>query len=102
MFNNYDLHEFKLVMLAYEELHGDAIDNLEEVIQLYENGDFQIYYDCYTMTDVAEQLVEELDIMKDVPEMLQNYIDFESLGNDMESEGYYYEVEYHTYVQLYL
>lgn len=41
----------------------------------------------YSMEDVAVYYVEETGQLGEVPSNLQNYIDYQSLGRDMELEG---------------
>ncbi len=39
------------------------------------------------LTDVAAYLIEETDTLGEVPTPLQNYIDYEAFGRDLEIEG---------------
>jgi hypothetical protein len=48
--------------------------------------DCMIYYDCHDMEDVAREYIEECGLLHDVPEMLQNYFDFEAYGRDIRLE----------------
>ena len=54
-----------------------ALDNRDEVI---------IYYDT-NLADVAEQLVDD-GIFGEIPESIQNYIDYEKIANDLLHDGY--------------
>ena len=59
--------------------------DLEEALE--KKDDCMIYHDCNDMTDVAREYIEETGLLHDVPEMLQNYFDFEAYGRDMSFEG---------------
>lgn len=55
-----------------------ALDHLDDAC---------IYYNCDSMTDVAEQYCEECGILDSIPENLRYYFDFETYGRDMSFEG---------------
>lgn len=58
--------------------------------ELLENADDIICYsDCDSMEDIARYYVEETGQLGEVPTNLQNYIDYQALGRDMEIEGNY-------------
>lgn len=79
------------------ELEGTAIyDELKEIKSMWFNSfdelidnkdDIISYSDCDSMEDVARFLIEESGQLSEVPANLQNYIDYQSLGRDMEIEG---------------
>ena len=52
-----------------------------------------IYYypDCETMTDVAYYYIDELQALGDIPPSLQNYIDYEAYGRDLDMGGCFIE-----------
>lgn len=53
--------------------------------ELYENKDNIIYYsECYSMEDVAYYLINELSVLGEIPVAIQNYIDYEAYGRDLE------------------
>ncbi|EOZ5987589.1 antirestriction protein ArdA [Enterococcus faecium] len=72
----------------YKDLHeiqGMWFSSLEELI---EHKDDIIYYsDCDSMEDVAAYYIEETGQLGEIPSNLQNYIDYQALGRDMEIEG---------------
>lgn len=51
--------------------------------------DIICYSDCDSMEDIARYYIEETGQLGEVPSNLQNYIDYQSLGRDMEIEGNY-------------
>lgn len=59
--------------------------SLEEVA---EHKDEVYYYpDCDDMTDVAYYYIDELQALGDIPPSLQNYIDYEAYGCDLDMGG---------------
>lgn len=61
------------------------VDSIEE---LHEKQDEIVHYsDCEDMSDVAHYLIEETGSLGEVPAHLQNYIDYEAYGRDLEIEG---------------
>ena len=62
---------------------GDHCGSLQEIINLTENLDcYEIYPDIEDYDDLGRYYIEELDVMQ-VPEHLQNYIDYEAYGRDV-------------------
>lgn len=82
-----------------EELEGTPIGEVASEIQhaffnsfeeMVDHVDDIIYYpECNDMSDVAYYLIEELGALGEVPSHLQNYIDYEAYGRDLELEGNY-------------
>ena len=65
---------------------GDHCGSLQEIINLTENLDcYEIYPDIHDYDDLGRYYIEELDVMQ-VPEHLQNYIDYEAYGRDVALE----------------
>ena len=65
---------------------GDYTSSLQEIINLTENLDcYEIYPDIHDYDDLGRYYIEELDVMQ-VPEHLQNYIDYEAYGRDVALE----------------
>ena len=62
---------------------GDHCGSLQEIINLTENLDcYEVYPDIHDYDDLGRYYIEELDAMQ-VPEHLQNYIDYEAYGRDV-------------------
>lgn len=62
---------------------GDHCGSLQEIINLTENLDcYEVYPDIHDYDDLGRYYIEELDVMQ-VPEHLQNYIDYEAYGRDI-------------------
>lgn len=72
----------------------------EEAISIINNGEYRVYHNCFDMSEVAEQVVEECGYLDKVPEYLRNYFDYEAFGRDLEIEGSYVYVGGGVYIQI--
>jgi len=82
-----DEHEQTAVKLLLENY---VVSDIEEAIENIDN----IHCTGETkMEDVAYNYIEETGALKDMPESLQFYFDYESLGKDMEINGSFYTDE---------
>lgn len=91
------IEEINRLCALVEEIEGTAIyyemkelinywfTNLEDLLE--NKDDIICYSDCDSMEDVARYYVEETGQLGEVPTNLQNYIDYQALGRDMEIEG---------------
>ena len=62
---------------------GDHCGSLQEIINLTENLDcYEIYPNIEDYDDLGRYYIEELEVMQ-IPEHLQNYIDYEAYGRDV-------------------
>ena len=62
---------------------GDHCGSLQEIINLTENLDcYEIYPDIEDYDDLGRYYIDELEVMQ-IPEHLQNYIDYEASGRDV-------------------
>ena len=62
---------------------GDHSGSLQEIINLTENLDcYEIYPNIEDYDDLGRYYIDELEVMQ-VPEHLQNYIDYEAYGRDV-------------------
>ena len=71
---------------AYVELYGDDIDCVMDAIEFARREDYNIFYDCYDMEDVAYHIINESGIY-DLPEIAKTYFDYESFGRDLAIES---------------
>ena len=62
--------------------HFSSIEELSE-----HQEDIIIHSDCDDMSDVARYYIEETGALGEVPASLQNYIDYESYGRDLDLSG---------------
>ena len=85
-----DEEESKVVKALMSELGYTLDDAIDKV----DSGDYRIYSDCNDMTDVSYEVVEECDYLRNVPETVARYFDYEAFGRDfrindlVESDGY--------------
>lgn len=96
--------------ISFEELNemAEEIDNLyeeeqeilsgllkecgfsyEDAITILSNEQYCVFYNCFDMSEVAEQVVEQCGYLETMPEHLRGYFDYEALGRDLEIEGHY-------------
>ena len=61
--------------------------SLEEVVA--HKDDIYYYPDCNDMTDVAYYYIDELQALGEISPHLQNYIDYEAYGRDLDICGYF-------------
>ena len=65
---------------------GDHCGSLQEIINLTENLDcYEVYPHIEDYDDLGRYYIEELEVMQ-IPEHLQNYIDYEAYGRDVAME----------------
>ena len=66
-------------------------DNLQEALNIIENGNYVVWDNCNDMSDVAYYYMKETGMLQNVPNSIANYFDYEALGRDMDIEGTYLE-----------
>ncbi len=81
--NDLDEEQEQVVKVLMSECGYD----LDGAIEKAESGDYRIYTDCNDMTDVAYAVVEECDYLRNVPETVARYFDYEAYGRDLGIEG---------------
>lgn len=81
--DNLDEEQEQVVKVLMSECGYDLNDAIEKA----ESGDYRIYTDCNDMTDVAYAVVEECDYLRNVPETVARYFDYEAFGRDLGIEG---------------
>ena len=82
-FDDLDEEQEQVVKVLMSECGYD----LDDAIEKAESGDYRIYTDCNDMTDVAYAVVEECDYLRNVPENVARYFDYEAFGRDLGIEG---------------
>ena len=73
---------------------------LDEAIDKVNSGDYRIYYDCDSMTDIAYQVVEECGYLNNVPDNVARYFDYESFGRDLGLEGTYIFIDDNEVIEV--
>jgi hypothetical protein len=81
------LSDYEIVAIKLM-LDAGIVTNTDEAI---EHIDYMISTGESKMEDVAYNYIEECGLLSNMPENLQGYFDYESLGRDMEINGSYYE-----------
>lgn len=81
------------VISAYTDLIDSDLENISSC-------DFYFYSDCYTMADVAYEIMDQTGELDEMPEHLRRYFDYESYGRDIEIEGYFYYAGGGLYVEI--
>lgn len=77
-----------------DEIASTIRDNyykLQEAIDVINNQNYMVYYDCKDMGDVAYQLLEETGGLSELPDWAQNYFDYDAYGRDLKLEGTFLE-----------
>jgi len=77
--------EGTLIGEAVSDIQHAFFNSFEEMVEHVD--DIICYPDCNDMSDVAYYLIEETGALGEVPTHLQNYIDYEAYGRDLELEG---------------
>ena len=70
---------------AVREIQHAFFSSFEEMVE--HKDDIIFYYNCDDMEEVARYFIEESGVLGEVPASLQNYIDYEAYGRDLELEG---------------
>ena len=89
------IDELNRIYEQLEELPDYLLDDLDSFISCYgsleelveHKDDIILYSGCETMTDVAYYLIDEVQALGEIPSSLQNYIDYEAYGRDLDIEG---------------
>jgi len=74
---------------AIMEAEDYSIEEIEEALDIVENGNFEFYPEIFSMADLARELVEEgcFGKPKAMGELL-DYVDYKKLGEDLRQDGY--------------
>ena len=92
---NISISELNRIYEQLEELPDYLLDDLDSFVSYYgsleelveHKDDIILYSGCETMTDLAYYLIDEEQILGEIPSSLQNYIDYEAYGRDLDIEG---------------
>lgn len=80
------------ILKELKQIQGMWLGSLEALLENVD--DIHCYSDCDFMEDIASHYIEEAGLLGEVPSNLQNHIDYEALGRDMEIEGNYLVTAY--------
>lgn len=92
---NISISELNRIYEQLEELPDYLLDDLDSFVSYYgsleelveHKDDIILYSGCETMTDLAYYLIDEEQVLGEIPSSLQNYIDYEAYGRDLDIEG---------------
>ena len=95
MFKAEDVAKLNRIYEQLEELPDYLLDDLDSFVSCYgsleelveHKDDIILYSGCETMTDLAYYLIDEEQVLGEIPSSLQNYIDYEAYGRDLDIEG---------------
>ena len=76
-------------------MENNFVKDIFEAIETYEDS-VRIYEDS-TMEDIAYNFIQECYSLDDIPSIISNNIDYESIARDMEIEGSYYKIDSDIY-----
>lgn len=79
----------------------DYAATLEEGFDILEDGEYRVYEDCKNMADVAWEIIEESGFLRDVPEDVARYFNYEAYGRDLETEGTFIYISGEIYLRIY-
>ena len=82
------IEELNRIYEQLEELPEYLLDDLDSFVSYYgsleelveHKDDIILYSGCETMTDLAYYLIDEEQVLGEIPSSLQNYIDYEAYG----------------------
>jgi len=84
-----------------ECLISEAGFSVDEAINTVSSGDYRIYENCYSMTDIAYEVVDECGYLHNVPDTVANYFDYEAFGRDLDLDGHFYYAGSGVYVETF-
>ena len=84
----------------YEAVSCHA-SNSSELISILESGDYRVYTECESMSDVAYEIMNETGELESIPEHLRYYFDYESYGRDLDIQGHFYYTGGGVYVEIF-
>ena len=85
--HDHELSKEDKVKKCLSLFYNEEPSNLVEAIEKVNSGDYRIYSDCDSMTDIAYQVVEECGYLNNVPDTVARYFDYEAFGRDSGIEG---------------
>ena len=84
--------------LIVKALSNYGWGDLSEILDIID--DCRIYYDCYTMADVAYEVINECGYLDQIPENLQSYFDYDAFGRDLAFESTFIYAGGGVYVEV--
>lgn len=75
-------------------------NDFDEALNTYMNQEYFVYNGCHNMTDVAHEVVESGMFVYEVPNNLLNYIDYEYIGDVLDMEASFIQINNNTIIQI--
>ncbi len=85
---------------AITSVMNDLGIDIDEAIDMLENGQIHFYYDCKDMEDVAWEVVESGGMLDSMPDNLRCYFDYERFGRDLNIEGTWIQLNNNVYIEV--
>lgn len=103
-----DLNEMAEEINCLDEEEQEVLSGLlkdggysyEDAISIINNQQYCVFYNCFDMSEVAEQVVEQCGYLDEMPEHLRSYFDYEAFGRDLEIEGDYVYCGKGVYIEI--
>ncbi len=76
-------------------MENNFVKDIFEAIESYE--DTVIVHEGCTMKDIAENYIDECYNLEDIPSIISNNINYDSIAFDMELEGNYHKIDSDIY-----
>ncbi|VPS89831.1 Antirestriction protein [Streptococcus pneumoniae] len=90
-YEEYAIHDYELPFTVDEYTSIGELNRLWEMVselpEELQQEDIIIHSDCDDMYDVARYYIEETGALGEVPASLQNYIDYQAYGRDLDLSG---------------
>jgi antirestriction protein len=102
------LNEIAERLASLDEIEAKAVAsvmdnnhlNINEAMDMLENGEILFYHDCKDMSDVAYEVVESGGLLDSMPENLRFYFDYEAFGRDLNIEGTWLYLGDSVYIEV--
>ena len=101
--NPYTLNEELEKFVALEDydlkrvsflLDQNLVCNIDEALERYDDV---IIYENMSLKDVVEEYIEETIDLSNIPEIIRNNIDYESIASDFDISGEFWEIDRDVY-----
>lgn len=76
--------QIEVIGIYLKEIYSD----IDEALQIVQDGDYAYYYDCFSMDEVAEEVAD--DLLTSYDNFVRNYFDYHAFGVDLAIENYYF------------
>lgn len=107
--NIYQVNEMAEIMSELDDEQAEVLSimvnyygyEFNEALQKVNDYEYNTYYDCNSMADVAAQILEESGYFDKLPDIINYYFDFEAYGRDLDIEGHFYQLDNGTFIEIF-